>query len=434
MAGSSNAGGRARVGSSEASRGFRSRAVAPSCARGRQSLTSVRGAGSSGLGIEARATSGSSQFSGRTEGGGHDGGPADAFGDLDGLDRADILFEPKAVALCGFRPEECAQFRLLLDELGGREYKVLACNRAEIMHGTVREAISAPEVDWERPRESDLIGFPSPGSPRCIIFSGLALDDVDIVTAVLDENGTPSFAVLVATDAMADQVLGAAVVDAVREQKGSMGGRREFMSWKASIATPETDALKKPIFADDSAKSSFSRALETTSRPSPPRSERAGAPSAAAVEEQSPAEAPSGGKDGEKAENEEDHGKGLFSKPLDLDGVRRDLAQDMRDDKVFMDPWHARGLDTDESRDIAKEEEENFIKKCQERMILESKPLQEEEGAPLSSEDRPEPALSSESLPRPASNLTKEQIIAIAERFEDVDVQDILKRFDESTQ
>ena len=91
---------------------------------------------------------------------GQEGGSAEEFFGRQAFDAAglghrdeDDLARPKSVVLCGFRPEECAQFRMLLDEIGGAGYKVLPANRGESMHGTVLEAVEAVEVDWERPRE-----------------------------------------------------------------------------------------------------------------------------------------------------------------------------------------------------------------------------------------------------------------------------------------
>ena len=277
----------------------------------------------------------------------------------------DMLSDPKAVVLCGFRPEECAQFRMLLDELGGRHYKVLPCT-SEGMRGTVGNMIFSEEVDWEQPRSKDLT-FPSPGSPRCVLFCGLPREEIDIVTAVMDESKVQPFAVAIVTRNNVDEILGKVVVAEIKNQEDLMSQRKEFMSWKSSLVTPE-DSLSKPIFREESAKSTFSSALRESNAGIGMEVEESS--SSETVETDGEESSLSDGIDegDERArrplEGEEEIAKGFYSKPLDLDGVRRDLAQDMQDDKAFMDPWYARGMEPDESRDIMKEEEKNFIQKC----------------------------------------------------------------------
>ena len=359
------------------------------------------------------------------------GGSAEEFFGRQAFDAAglghrdeDDLARPKSVVLCGFRPEECAQFRMLLDEIGGAGYKVLPANRGESMHGTVLEAVEAVEVDWERPRESETMAFPSTGSPRCLLFCGMPRSEVDIVTAILDENGVKEFAVEVATEANAGEPLGKVVVDAVKGQRDGMRQRTEFMSWKSDLSSGE-DALKAPIFKDDATRATFSSALETTSvrpaGPAEPTMETEGKETG--MEDVEGSETREGPEEGE-----EEVADGVFSKPLDLDGVRRDLAQDMKDDKVFMDPWHARGLQKDETRDIVKEEERDFIRRCQERQEREEGggPAKRDEGAASGDLD-PVPLLSEGPQ---TSSLTEEEVMALLERLDDEDLKEsVLRRY-----
>jgi len=364
----------------------------------------------------------------------------------------DDLTEPLSVVLCGFRPEECAQFRVLLDEIGGAAYKVLPKNKSESMHQSVRAAVASIEVNWEKPMDSETISFPSSGSPRCLLFCGMPRSEVDIVTAILDENKTPSFAVVIVTEENVDETLGKVVVDALKDQREGIRTRKEFMSWKSELT--EDDVLKKSIFKDESSKATFSSAMSSAARQKekttevPAKERHPDADDAVTVEAdaQGPTSevAPRSGADIEKAEDEEEIAEGVFSKPLDLDGVRRDLAQDMKDDKVFMDPWHARGLEPDESRDVMKEEENEFIKRCQERLLEEALEAKQERAADLdqprpSNEELADLSLSGEvsagsggdegKSAAGAHTLTKEEIIELAKKYEDVDVDDILKRF-----
>lgn len=411
------------------------------------------------------------------------------FGELD-------LLEPKAVALCGFFPEECAQFRLLLDEIGGSQYKVLPCDGEIMRTRTIEDTILSEEVDWEAPLDPSSMKFPAPGSPRCIVFCGLPRNEVDIVSAILDESKVRPFATCVVTQANVKQVLGQVVAEAVTQQKTSFQNRQEFSSWKENlISQGHKNMLKRPLFDDDESKETFSDAFKSkfsavkgsvhfndsdVSSSSAPAGTTEGLRDQTNVVDVSKDTAKlekAAAKEDEKDidPEEEELGKGFYSKPLDLDGVRRELAQSMRDDKVFMDPWHARGLEAEEGRDIMKEEEQAFIAKC--ASLAEGKESSESDVADLlpkrshisetDSSEKEEESLdeiifNSNILKEESSSsaavsanieleneeatsqadfgleqvnnvefteLSEEQIVEISNRFEDVDLKNLLERY-----
>ena len=61
------------------------------------------------------------------------------------------IYGPESVVLAGFRAEEAAIARALLDSAGGQSIKVLPCTN-EMLYGSVDEAVWASESDWGSPR------------------------------------------------------------------------------------------------------------------------------------------------------------------------------------------------------------------------------------------------------------------------------------------
>jgi hypothetical protein len=257
----------------------------------------------------------------------------------------------------------------------------------------VSEVLQQNEVNWEEPLEtgtasSSSFSFPAPGSPRLLLFCGLPRNEVDIVSAILDEGKFQPFAVSVVTRHNVLELLGEVVVGAVEEQKPGFKRRRDFVEWKDTLARGgrKNTPLRQPLFTNEASQGAFSDLLrERESAPSsiskndtpergttpdpveddrmnPPPEETTTTTTTATTTDKEDAEVdPS-----EPREDEEKIAEGFFSKPLDMDGVRRDLAQDMEDDKAFMNPWYARGLKEDDQStlDVVKEEERAFIQRC----------------------------------------------------------------------
>jgi hypothetical protein len=74
--------------------------------------------------------------------------------------------------MAGFRAEEYAMARALLDSLGADRVKVLPATQS-MLAGPVGAAVREPEADWSAPRPADWIQGGAWGSQRCILFSGL---------------------------------------------------------------------------------------------------------------------------------------------------------------------------------------------------------------------------------------------------------------------
>lgn len=79
---------------------------------------------------------------------------------------------PQALVMAGFRAEEYAMARALLDAVGADSVKVLPATN-EMLNGPVEAAIHEQEVDWGAPRPADWIRGGAWGSQRVILFSGL---------------------------------------------------------------------------------------------------------------------------------------------------------------------------------------------------------------------------------------------------------------------
>lgn len=83
-----------------------------------------------------------------------------------------LIHATQAVVMAGFRAEEYAMARHLLDAMGAHTVKVLPCTEA-MLHGSLGEALAVPEVDWEQPRPPDWLLGGGWGSQRSMLFSGL---------------------------------------------------------------------------------------------------------------------------------------------------------------------------------------------------------------------------------------------------------------------
>lgn len=71
------------------------------------------------------------------------------------IDQDAAPYGTPAVLCAGFRPEEVAQVRALLDMAGGQEIKVVPCNDRELRL-SVSKALLVPEPDWEKPKPEEV--------------------------------------------------------------------------------------------------------------------------------------------------------------------------------------------------------------------------------------------------------------------------------------
>ena len=105
-------------------------------------------------------------------GGGEEEEDNDEAAALRRVEEALEAYGPEALVMAGFRAEEYAMTRALLDALGGAAIKVLPATE-EMLAGTVGEAVRADEIDWALPRPADWVLGGAWGSQRAILFSGL---------------------------------------------------------------------------------------------------------------------------------------------------------------------------------------------------------------------------------------------------------------------
>jgi hypothetical protein len=80
----------------------------------------------------------------------------------------------QALLAAGFRIEEYAMMRALLDHLGAKHVKVIICNE-KILFSPQSVALQEREIDWQSPRIDGLGGGGGWGSHRAILFGGLSL-------------------------------------------------------------------------------------------------------------------------------------------------------------------------------------------------------------------------------------------------------------------
>ena len=64
------------------------------------------------------------------------------------------VFGPPVALLAGFRIEELAIVRVLLDSAGGQVVKVIPVS-SEMMTLPVRDVVDLPEPEWDKPRPED---------------------------------------------------------------------------------------------------------------------------------------------------------------------------------------------------------------------------------------------------------------------------------------
>mmetsp|Transcript_8130 Transcript_8130/g.20896 ORF Transcript_8130/g.20896 Transcript_8130/m.20896 type:complete len:348 (+) Transcript_8130:634-1677(+) len=215
----------------------------------------------------------------------------------------------------------------------------------------------------------------SSGTTRGIVFCGLPRGEVDIVAAILDESGLPPCAIEVATGSNKDAKVGEVASWMVVKQKRQLKGRKEFTSWRTALAK---DCNMPHDASGTHPGGGMAAGGSKAQRPWP-----ASPPHRVEKEEDRPSlESPPAPSDTVDGDGEGDgEGKSvegdeevvvdgyLVSKPLDLSGMRHDLARSIEDDKAFMDPWYARKIkDKSEAPDVVSQEERQFIEKCKERM------------------------------------------------------------------
>lgn len=74
--------------------------------------------------------------------------------------------------LAGFKAEECAIIRCILDSAGSALVKVIPCT-SDMLYLSVKTGMNEPEVDWSQPRPENWGRGREWGSQRVILFSGV---------------------------------------------------------------------------------------------------------------------------------------------------------------------------------------------------------------------------------------------------------------------
>ena len=74
--------------------------------------------------------------------------------------------------LAGFKAEESAIIRCILDTAGSAAVKVIPCT-SDMLYLSVQHGLNEPEVDWSQPRPDSWGRGREWGSQRVILFSGL---------------------------------------------------------------------------------------------------------------------------------------------------------------------------------------------------------------------------------------------------------------------
>lgn len=80
----------------------------------------------------------------------------------------------QALLAAGFRLNEYAALRAVLDALHARHIKVLVCDAA-LLDTPVAAAAATAEMDWTAPRPPNAAGGGGWGSQRAILFTGLTV-------------------------------------------------------------------------------------------------------------------------------------------------------------------------------------------------------------------------------------------------------------------
>ena len=76
------------------------------------------------------------------------------------------------MTLAGFKVEEGAMIRCVLDAAGFDAVKVLPCT-PDMLYMTLEHGVNEPEADWSQPRPDNWGRGREWGSQRVILFSGL---------------------------------------------------------------------------------------------------------------------------------------------------------------------------------------------------------------------------------------------------------------------
>ncbi|BDA46139.1 hypothetical protein COCOBI_08-2310 [Coccomyxa sp. Obi] len=128
------------------------------------------------------------------------------------------VYGPPAVVLAGFRAEELAMVRAILDSAGGQAVKVIPV-KEELLYEKMSTAIHLPEPDWEKARPVDWTRGGAWGSQRTILFSGMKLAAQAALVELLEEAGLPPVCAALAVEDDADKQLGKVLAEAVQAQR-----------------------------------------------------------------------------------------------------------------------------------------------------------------------------------------------------------------------
>ncbi|GAX77278.1 hypothetical protein CEUSTIGMA_g4724.t1 [Chlamydomonas eustigma] len=128
------------------------------------------------------------------------------------------VYGPEAAVFAGFRPEEVAMARAILDSAGGNEIKVLMCTD-EMLVGSVEAALWEEEVDWSQPRPQMWNQGRAWGSQKTLMFSGLSIKAQATILELLEGSGLSGVVPLMAMEEEVDRRLGDVLADAVKEYR-----------------------------------------------------------------------------------------------------------------------------------------------------------------------------------------------------------------------
>ncbi|CAL8462278.1 g1809 [Coccomyxa elongata] len=131
---------------------------------------------------------------------------------------SDDVYGPSAVVLAGFRAEELAMVRAILDSAGGHAVKVIPV-KEELLYERMSTAIHLPEPDWGKARPVDWTRGGAWGSQRTILFSGMKLAAQAALVELLEEAGLPPVCAALAVEDDADKQLGTVLAEAVQAQR-----------------------------------------------------------------------------------------------------------------------------------------------------------------------------------------------------------------------
>ncbi|KAK9818233.1 hypothetical protein WJX72_009160 [[Myrmecia] bisecta] len=162
---------------------------------------------------------------------------------LDELYNADV-WGPEAVLLAGFRAEEIVMVRVILDSAGGEAVKVVPC-MGPMLYETVEVALQSPEPEWNEPRPEQWTRGGAWGAQRVILFSGMKLAAQAALVELLEGSGLPPVCIAVATQDLADTVLGEVLAAAVKEQRGRKNPKKEV--WDNERMSAELPDIKDMV-------------------------------------------------------------------------------------------------------------------------------------------------------------------------------------------